>query len=730
MKLIDKKSSFHSGGVQERTEYQVASNAKMMGHLSDRTYSHKILAGIRELSTNAWDAHVEANNPNPFDVHVPTRSNPVFKIRDYGTGMTKEFIEQMYRVYGESSKTHTNDLQGCQGIGSKSPLAYTSQFTTISYHNGIKYTYVTAKDKRGCPTLNFMGEEETNEPNGVEISYAIGKYDCSQFSADMQDVYRFFPVKPNFINGEMSGINLGDIDKPSYVVESDDGTWGLTCKSGYDEESKVIMGYVSYPIDVNEFAHLKTDSGNDERRLKANAPWSSRNNNIYQQLIEEGIHLYLPIGSVEHDLARENLAYVDETIAAIKKKLDEVISQIAKKVEREISTCETLFDAREKYHNIFGSKSRQLQGLFDLTKIKWNGQNVTDKHIDVEKEDSEGLRIYEFEQGWRVNPKRTDDVESISVSKGAKFYIADAKSGHFSSVKRDMKSNGHRISYLFVSDGKAPDKICKKIGLPTSRLIKTSSIPKEIKIGKDKTRPYNVKVMKWKSNARYDYRSTMLDVLRECWDRETKIDFNSGGFYVELNRYMCPDNDVEKHPYDINIIVKGLKALGITVPDIYGVKTSSIDKYKKNDKWFNFFDWVREQLKNKLPNDFVVSIKKRNVYQAHRKNKFLGLKLKDSEHKNIFSKNSPMKRFVSGIQSCQKSAEKEAKDISNVTRSFKILGLEIEGDTSYQHYSDLEQQVEDEYPMLTYVYSCYGESINTPKIVEYIQLIDSLNEEK
>ena len=70
MKLVEKNLDFHSRGVQSKAEYKVSSSTKLMDMLSNMLYSDKIAAPIRELSTNAWDAHIMSGNTSvPPDVY-------------------------------------------------------------------------------------------------------------------------------------------------------------------------------------------------------------------------------------------------------------------------------------------------------------------------------------------------------------------------------------------------------------------------------------------------------------------------------------------------------------------------------------------------------------------------------------------------------------------------------------------------------------------------------------
>ena len=136
MKLADRTLEIHSSGIKSANQFSISQNAKMYKILSDSLYSDKIMAVIRELSTNAYDAHIAAKNKNSFKVTLPTQTNPSFKVRDFGTGLSQTDMEELYTTYGASNKNDSNDFVGCLGLGSKSPFAYTKSFSSVSFYNG------------------------------------------------------------------------------------------------------------------------------------------------------------------------------------------------------------------------------------------------------------------------------------------------------------------------------------------------------------------------------------------------------------------------------------------------------------------------------------------------------------------------------------------------------------------------------------------------------------------
>mgnify|MGYP003135361403 CR=1 FL=1 len=67
--------------------------------LRNQLYSDKVLAVIREYSTNAVDAHIEVGKDDlPIEVSLPTVLKAEFKVRDYGRGLTDEQIAEIYAM--------------------------------------------------------------------------------------------------------------------------------------------------------------------------------------------------------------------------------------------------------------------------------------------------------------------------------------------------------------------------------------------------------------------------------------------------------------------------------------------------------------------------------------------------------------------------------------------------------------------------------------------------------
>jgi DNA topoisomerase VI subunit B len=166
--------------------------AHIFSILRNSLYSDKAGAIIREYSTNAYDAHVQAGiKETPIKINCPSRFSPLLSIRDYGFGLNEEQIFNVYASYGESTKRHTNDQVGMMGLGSKSAFSYTDSFTVISYNDGLKKSYLAYIDDSGIGKIMKVNEEPTDE-TGIEIQVPVKPLDCYQFENAIVEAVKIF----------------------------------------------------------------------------------------------------------------------------------------------------------------------------------------------------------------------------------------------------------------------------------------------------------------------------------------------------------------------------------------------------------------------------------------------------------------------------------------------------------------------------------------------------------
>jgi hypothetical protein len=303
MKLHEQARTIQRSGDIPQKRFGMEANATAFNILVGNIYNDPIMAIIRELSTNAYDSHVDAGKADvPFDVHLPNALSPEFVIRDYGTGMSPDKIDDIYLNFFNSTRKDSNTFIGAMGLGSKTPFAYTDQFSVTSFWNGERYDYSCFKDEEGCPTGAILNVSETDESNGVEIKIAIRPDDIDTFATVAKKVYTFFDVRPN-----VNGYKI-DIPDPKPIVSGTD--FDMYDSGMLYEPLSVIMGQIRYKIDHNRFSH-RLHGG--RLVLKAN------------------------IGDVSIAASREELYYDDRTDEWVQDALDRTLDEIEKEFVRRVS---------------------------------------------------------------------------------------------------------------------------------------------------------------------------------------------------------------------------------------------------------------------------------------------------------------------------------------------------------------------------------------------------------
>lgn len=178
------------------------SDVRLVVDILSKLYAYPIRTLVQEYICNGRDAMREAGTwgKQAIDITIPNTLEPVFKVRDYGVGITPDRMENIFVNYGSSTKRNTNAQTGGFGIGAKSAFSYTDSFTITSFVNGTKYTYVAHLADDGG--VNLINKEPTKESNGVEISIGVKPKDIQEFRNAVQRCVRFWQETIKFIGGK------------------------------------------------------------------------------------------------------------------------------------------------------------------------------------------------------------------------------------------------------------------------------------------------------------------------------------------------------------------------------------------------------------------------------------------------------------------------------------------------------------------------------------------------
>lgn len=311
---IDKKDIKRSANFVE-SSFGIQASSKAFQILSSALYSRKEEAIVRELCTNASDAHVAAGIPEkPIKVVVPSPFEPRFIVKDWGKGIDPEEFQKIYTTYFYSTKTETNTQTGCFGLGSKSPFAYTDQFSVENCYNGKKYVYQCFKNELGEPAVALLGTSDTTD-TGIKVSFHVKPHEVYLFEAACMRVLQWFDVAPD-INIDVT--NLAKSEEIFRVPEVSNWQIGF----------RIRMGQVIYPV--------SNDTLNPKRfstlKYVVNAP----------------------IGSVDITPSRESLEMTNKTKEFIELCYLKIEENIKKEIEDVLNSDLTKF---EKYRKINENES-------------------------------------------------------------------------------------------------------------------------------------------------------------------------------------------------------------------------------------------------------------------------------------------------------------------------------------------------------------------------------------
>lgn len=331
--------------IADREKYEVQSTvtgdqARMtidpeaMGHIMEiltDLYSDEEMAVIREYSTNALDAHREAGNKQPIEIFLPGPLSPLFMVSDHGCGLSKQDIFEIYSQYGNSTKRGTNDQVGMLGLGCKSALTYTEQFTVTSVKNGKRIQVAVSRDEEGAGTMTVQDESDTDDPDGTTI--AIPAKSGNDFERKARAFFRWWEPGTVLINGKapesFHGLKITD---NIYVVENP------------DREHLVVMGGVPYPAD------LRADLASWNHKLVA----------------------FVGIGEVNFVPSREALRDSKRTKQTLARIEQEFQAGVVGALQREINAADTHHEALRimaKWQNVLPSSARAANYTYNGTAI-------------------------------------------------------------------------------------------------------------------------------------------------------------------------------------------------------------------------------------------------------------------------------------------------------------------------------------------------------------------------
>lgn len=382
-------------------------------------YSDITTAIIREYSTNAYDAHVMAGNPDPIEVTLPSMMNPFFVVEDKGVGMDVNIFRKIYTQFGVSDKRDSNTTNGMLGYGSKSGIAYTTQFSVTSVKNGIKTHGIIQRKPDWRIVLKVVSQTKTDEPNGTRISIPV--HNWQEFTQKANDFYKFWLPGRVRVNGAEPVHHVGEKITEGLYYSKD---WST---------SYVVMGNVAYRI-ANPAA-LFRDSKMGSINFVAY---------VDDFKTEDGS------APVEFTPSREDLKYTDRTKATLQAVIDNFAKEIVDTAKAEIDAATSHAEAYEAWSKWTGVLGKRM---FD--DLEYKGDKFQpDFPVRATRYDARGY-------SYAVQQIRNWHVEQMSSTMVITDFGINLTSTHKKKVKEYAKLKDLKTTYfLFVagdgSDIKSP----------------------------------------------------------------------------------------------------------------------------------------------------------------------------------------------------------------------------------------------------------------------------------
>ena len=326
MQIEEKSNVIETGGLGASGSFSIKTTAAAFQMLSSGLYSNKIRAVIRELSSNAVDAHTMVQSSDrAIEVKLPNNLDSQFYVKDFGPGLSDDAVMNMYTRYFDSSKQASNDFIGGFGVGSKSPFAYTDAFTVESRHNGMRHLYTAFIGEQNTPQIAQIGTfpMEEGETTGLTVSMPVRPQDFNAFEREAMDLFQWFEVKPTLLGTSRA------IATPSTTQASPGILWRQS--ANYGESILIRMGQVVYSVDKY------SESAPEEVKR------AMRGLQRFKPLLE------VPIGSMSVAASREEVAYDKNTKEYLNKRLPEAYLLAMRDVVQKLQSMDlTGYDGRKE----------------------------------------------------------------------------------------------------------------------------------------------------------------------------------------------------------------------------------------------------------------------------------------------------------------------------------------------------------------------------------------------
>jgi hypothetical protein len=407
---VRKNEVITGGTTGESVDFSIKIDGGIFKTLIDGMYSEKVPSVVREILANAFDAHVAANNTvDPVTVSLPTMFNRTFRVRDYGVGMSHDFIIKLYTQLGHSEKKGTNTQTGRFGLGSKTPFTIVDQFTIRAYDGKTMRVYQAVIKDDGIPSLSLQTTVASTAKTGIEIQIGVSSAQVGEFESAIRSNGLTYFDKHVVFNREFSdGTKVMDTVRDS-VRKLTDGLYAHRNADGRRYRSGRILirqGFAVYPLKMDMLS-------------RAASPIPAAYGKYLTKLSnnDTDIMIDVPMGTFNMTAAREKIQYdtpsVNNLAVAVSTILEESFTGL-----RALTVGVTSY--RELYSKVEATLvgPAMRAGSKELRTETQSHANLVQDHVEVNWKNLKTAKV--------PQPSWSHLLSEGAVSSTAKFYTATA----------------------------------------------------------------------------------------------------------------------------------------------------------------------------------------------------------------------------------------------------------------------------------------------------------------
>lgn len=572
------KNISQSSNLQSTSCSIDAEDMRYIASLLRNNYSDTILATMREIIANA----IDVSGGKKVDVQLPTKIEPNFIVRDYGTGLSEEDMMGLYTKYGKSTKRGSNNAIGGFGIGRFAPLSYTESFVVISINGDSKTSYSIRVDENDDTVVSRLcSESNSGEANGIYVQVPIENQHIENFNLKFKNFSRYLRDNLNVKNNSFDYIEPEiSCDVFDFFEDSSDYYY-RTSQHAECNNPHILMGGIMYPVNRDDYKNFV-----------------------------KGLVYKADIGEFKLHHSREALEYNNSTVEKLKKASDRIAAALQKRLKAQFDSCDCLYEASKIQHDIVAKYGRFFSK--DAVSVDFDTSKFGGEEVSGDLFRAEGLKITKVSSNRNgklgfSNP-RWINSSYFSPSKDKTFIIDDGATPRALANRLSFVGEQEQEAIVIISETEEAKKsLLKRFKLMKSAKVKLLSecertITKRTAAKKSLGSSLaGADVLLFDTNAICYKQSDVWEAQKEDLpDSETYyyVRYHSNKFQKLDGEAFGDDGD---SPLANKRFVNSLKVINPDFKNVYGVRGSGLKKVAKMSNWIPlesvYVDWIKNSTK-------------------------------------------------------------------------------------------------------------------------------------